>query len=519
MMKVILVVGVLLLAAFVEAHGVSIHITEKGFEPAKLEIDQGETVEFENLGTEYHWPASNIHPTHEIYPEFDPRRPLAPNESWEFAFDEPGEWRFHDHAFPEFIGVITVRKTEKIGFFSKIVAFFKKIGQATGLVVEDELSDNSNIETVQEHASVEFHIPKDYDQELLYTELKNNCMNKEPSCFNDALNSMVMTYGPKSALELLHKLQNDGLISLSVDDHQIAHRIGREVAKSFGINGQAFLLCTTDFNYGCQHGFFEYALGKARSTKEVAKLICESLDQSYPSKMKFYCYHGVGHGVLMANAYDLDAAIQLCDTLASTVGQDGCWQGVFMENVNAAMREEARAGIFSKDDPLAPCNVVEAKYQHECFINHAGWLMKFFINDIEKATRACLDAPANYISSCLQSVGLMVTNPTWQTSLAVNENTTDQTELAWKLCSRFPEGQRSECVIGGLDNIMNFDELNLTRAGKFCNLVDKDYKNLCYQRIGIALRGLTTDSDEIIKKCDTLDTTFREECLRGAQLA
>ncbi len=85
-------------------HIVRIH--DGSFEPAELTIKTGETVLFLNKGNEQHWPASNIHPTHGIYPEFDPQVSFGPNEFWSFTFDKAGNWRYHDHLFPEMKGVI-----------------------------------------------------------------------------------------------------------------------------------------------------------------------------------------------------------------------------------------------------------------------------------------------------------------------------------------------------------------------------------------------------------------------------
>ena len=46
-----------------------------------------------------------------------------------------------------------------------------------------------------------------------------------------------------------------------------------------------------------------------------------------------------------------------------------------MENVNAGMSGRALPGVFKRSDPLAPCDKVGDQYKHECYINHAGWLM------------------------------------------------------------------------------------------------------------------------------------------------
>lgn len=96
--------------ASVEPTGVvhEIVLTEDGYEPDTLEIERGDEVVFSTTRDEMFWPASNVHPTHRLYPAFDPEEPIEPDDEWSFVFDEPGEWRFHDHLAPFFTGVITV---------------------------------------------------------------------------------------------------------------------------------------------------------------------------------------------------------------------------------------------------------------------------------------------------------------------------------------------------------------------------------------------------------------------------
>jgi|CXWL01.1.fsa_nt_gi plastocyanin len=85
-----------------------ITLTKEGFSPSKITIKLGERVTFNTTEGELFWPASNLHPSHLIYAEFDPKKPLQPNEVWSFTFTKAGEWQFHDHLSPYFTGVITV---------------------------------------------------------------------------------------------------------------------------------------------------------------------------------------------------------------------------------------------------------------------------------------------------------------------------------------------------------------------------------------------------------------------------
>lgn len=359
-------------------------------------------------------------------------------------------------------------------------------------------------------------LPKEYNLESIYSGLKFTCQPADFNCISDTLEQLTHTVGPQAAIAVLGRLQKMGKVEKQVDDHQLAHHIGRQTAATFGIDAKAFLFCPmADYNGGCQHGFFEHVLGKTKTAKEAAESICESLGDDFSSKDKFYCYHGVGHGVMMAKAYDLTASLDTCNSLSLGMGQDGCWQGVFMENVNTALRGEARQGVFSETDPLSPCTNMEEKYQHECLINHAGWLMKYFKNDVSLATNACLKAIK--VSSCLQSIGLMVTNPSWQSNLLRDKS--DDLELnAWRICQKFPQEKVGECIIGAVDNIANFNQFDIAKSSRFCHLVSKEYQILCFQIIGKNLRNQAVNVQKIPQICQSLEENFAKECLRSAGL-
>ena len=359
-----------------------------------------------------------------------------------------------------------------------------------------------------------------YSTDTLLTSSLESCRSKADSCYVKELEKVTTSYGPKASLALLKSFQKQGVVSAKQDDHQLAHSIGRFTAKKFGITGESFLRCDTSFNYGCQHGFFEYALGVVGSAKDTAEKICGSFQGTYSSKFIFYCYHGVGHGILMAKAYDVPSALETCDSLRTSAGKEGCWQGVFMENANAGMRGEARSGQFSKENPLLPCSQVADIYKYQCFINHAGWLVTVFPYDMAAASAACLDAPSEYINACMQSLGLMVSNPSWQYSLTTNTEGIALEAIAWKLCLQFPEKYRDQCVIGAVDNLLNFHELDLSSPKTFCNKISSVYTLICYNQIGSSLRSQVLKDDKIREACFSMkeDKINTQSCFNGAGL-
>ena len=506
------------------------------FTPARVEIDPGGQVVFVNHSGDDFWPASNDHPTHEVYDGFDSRKPVSDGELWAFSFDEPGEWEYHNHLTPDQGAVVVVgsgtASTRADGAPAVVptadpdrpdgvLAWARET--LVALFVGGDGDSPSADET--DDATETFGISPLYGG--------HECASIDKSCVAKAIRAKTNDDGPVAAGDLLALLLSDGRVDGSVvDEHQLAHEMGRQTAETYGVSSEAFMRCPMSaYNGGCQHGYFEYVLGKTDATTEAAEIICKSLAGTYSSKDYFYCYHGVGHGVMMAQAYQLDRALVICDELPGRIKQHGCWQGVFMENVNAGLSGKARSGVFSPDDPLAPCNALESKYQHECYVNHAGWLMKVFDKGVERASAACLDADPRFVPSCLQSIGLMVTNPVWQRTL-FRPSLWQRVQLAvfgtafgasfetvsWKLCRAFPSGHRDQCVVGAVDNIMNFDGFEISRAKVFCGEVDEGFRTLCHTRIGRGLRTQATHPAMVRQTCLAFEGSDWSACLDGAGL-
>ena len=81
---------------------------QDSFQPETLTIKKCTKVVFENQDNVPRWPASNLHPTHGIYPEFDPLQPIEVGLDWSFVFEKIGSWRYHDHLAPSMRGTVAV---------------------------------------------------------------------------------------------------------------------------------------------------------------------------------------------------------------------------------------------------------------------------------------------------------------------------------------------------------------------------------------------------------------------------
>lgn len=93
----------------VEGQGVVlVAVNDEGFTPRTIEARAGDRIVWVNEGSRPHWPASDVHPTHEVYAELDPLGPIAPGQSWEFVAAEVGRWTIHDHLAPDHTGTVVI---------------------------------------------------------------------------------------------------------------------------------------------------------------------------------------------------------------------------------------------------------------------------------------------------------------------------------------------------------------------------------------------------------------------------
>jgi plastocyanin len=76
--------------------------------PNTVNVKVGDTVKFVNNDNVSRWPASGVHPTHQICPGFDSLRGLNTGESYSFIFSEAKTCPWHDHLKPIINGQIVV---------------------------------------------------------------------------------------------------------------------------------------------------------------------------------------------------------------------------------------------------------------------------------------------------------------------------------------------------------------------------------------------------------------------------
>lgn len=366
-----------------------VEITKEGFTPQEASVDTGSTIIFINKDSFSHWPASNVHPTHDLYPEFDPKSPVKPAQSWAFKPKKAGEWKYHDHLSPHLRGIVIVTKEEgeveenieaetKVNLFDNVKKLIDKVFLGLKNVFKTGDSD------------------KEKKQTFNFGGFKTANYQKQ----EEMVQKVAEEQGGQAAWQNIKKAFS-GQSGSSGNIHDIAHLVGGLIFNEKGITG--LKLCSSEFAFGCYHGFLDKAFAKSLDNLAEAQDACLGLgrDGSGPAAS---CIHGIGHGI--ASNFlttDLKKSLSTCRKLTS--GQEYCFDGVFMEFVRSA------PGSFYKvDDPLYPCTELENDfgyiYSFSCGRNQPPLLMGRFRLPFEEVSSICLASTSKPLKEgCVEALG------------------------------------------------------------------------------------------------------------------
>ena len=441
-----------------------VEMKDDAFLPDQIIIQQGDTVKFINKGNNSHWPASNIHPTHGIYPEFDSERGIAPGESWEFQFSKPGRWRMHDHLYSKITGEVIVERKEGVA------AFWNRLSTS--------FTDFKNKLTKTDEKYNDLITAED-------TELFKN---------DEQLYSYVKKFGPKQTITHLNELSSE-----FGDCHETAHRAGRISYEIY--DAEAFKNCSAECHSGCYHGATE-SYFKEHGTDNLASdlnLICSNELNSFFSHQ---CMHGIGHGLMAWSNYDLPKALTSCELLS--MGEESCFTGVFMENIVGGLSEEE--GHFSwylNNDPQYPCVFVEEKFKSSCYTMQTSRMMQLFYGDFAKVAENCNKVPDAYKKTCFESMGRDVGG--------VSRN---NPQKAIGSCMHAPQGEfRRGCLSGAVQDSF-WDPSGQDVALEFCRLLtDSEEKNSCYHILFFRMSEVLPDENSQKDFCQKTEVTHREGCI------
>ena len=454
-----------------QRHGnpIVIEITEDGFIPNEVSITQGETVIWRNIGRRSHWPASNFHPTHTLYPEkseddclgssFDACGALQLGESWTFIFSEVGSWRYHDHLFPSLGGIIHVRNNEgehsekkysialvglsifgQHNFFGQFFDFFADfIAQFKKLLDFVEGIDVSDPEA--------FLISTPEQQEETIMRLSNS--------------------SPGRAWEYLKKtaVRNDGVV---LNVHGLAHTIGNALYRKKGFEGMQ--ICDPAFSFGCYHGVTEEFL-QEKGVKKVPSA-AKKCKEVFPARNQFMqyssCVHGIGHGLLTLREFDLKKALQDCDMLEEG-DRSYCYDGVFMEHSFSASKKD-----LVNTGPWSLCKNLDEKYHINCARYQPSIFSTVFAMSFTEIANTCIEAPTGTLREhCIIAVGFSVAH-----------KTRGDADIILEMCKAIKDNvYKNQCIIAAAEELI-FQGYQGWKENAFtlCFVLSGEWQEQCRKR-------------------------------------
>jgi hypothetical protein len=292
---------------------------------------------------------------------------------------------------------------------------------------------------------------------------------------------------------------------INAQSHSIAHAIGELSLRYYRTPGEALAHCNNDFQSGCIHGV---VIGFLESTTDSAAFVklCAPDQIKGTDFLRFNCLHGLGHAAMSLTKYNLQQALDKCDTLTMEWDQSSCYGGVFMENVVTLWEGNDFLTTYKKDDHLYPCTGLAEKYLVQCYLMQSSVILIKNRYDFAEAFTECDGAQPRYMSTCYQSLGREVSGFTLRS-----------TPKSLELCGLARAEMRYACIVGAAKNFVDFFG-RIDEGAGLCQAADAGVKQACYFAIGEEAGVLHTDMAGRRADCMKIESQYLDACLQGARV-
>lgn len=501
-----------------------VEMTDQGFSPQGVTVSPGTGVRFKNVDVLQHWPATHLHPTHTSYPNsdirkcgtleegrlFDSCRAIEPGEEWTFVFQEIGEWGYHDHLAPQFLGAVTVSPVDgyqapQEGFFHRTALRLWGMLDATFRITAHapvrglELSHNGGALK-----------PSSFFGKFKSSDLESKTDYESVNMLSIAYDALEIrrAVSQLGLQRVMEKLVEDSHEGYTNQCHSEAHYVGHAAYDL--LRERAFVECNESCHSGCYHGAMEALFWDVAPSELTQKIQDTCLSLETPFEI-FQCFHGSGHGFLAFTGYDVPKALEQCEKLGTREATSSCYGGIFMENVVAGLGlAPGNTGHVTEwlswDDPLYPCDLYTNNQDaaERCYEMQTSWMLVIFTQDYDKVVDACLGAEESMIPICFRSFGRDVTG-----------NFLRKPEDIIPYCDKVPDPYYPSCIYGAVSTTINFWGSDIgIRAAEFCEAVDKPTgKDACYDRFIERVPFIFATEDAQIEACDTIsEEPYHERC-------
>lgn len=308
-----------------------------------------------------------------------------------------------------------------------------------------------------------------------------------------ALHHWLSLIGTKAYMERMREEAE----SAGAECHTPAHVIGRASYEVFG--NRTFETCSAECHSGCYHGATEayFAKNGTGDLNESLGTICSFSENAF---FTHQCVHGIGHGLMAWESYELPKALTDCDLLAD--GRESCYTGVFMENIVGGLGgNTGHVTNYLSDDPHFPCSIVDMQYKGSCYFLQTSRMIQLFDGDFGKVAAACAEAPSDVRGQCFESMGRDVGG-------RFRERPGD----AIAQCKKAEGAGRSQCLHGVVDDLL-WDPTQADAALTFCKtLASEADKRMCYDKLALRATQVFPSASAANGFCERFETPYSRTC-------
>ncbi len=426
----------------------TVYKTPWGYFPYKIEIALGTEVTFKNLTRQYMWPASDLHPTHDAYQEFDPQGAIDPYAEWSFTFDQRGVWSYHDHVAAQLTGRIAVH---------------------------DEFGST------------------DFDCEG----------SDKKACWVAAIENALVEEGIPAAYATLISI-HDRYPEFATPCHNYAHDIGLKSFVYYGKNAE-FGPETSYCNAGFYHGFVEGLIDNNSDIKAVEDFCNrtgERLRDSFPLAEQ-QCRHGIGHASIeyYMNRYPelmgtpnelIKRSLETCRALDNVGDEDmRCASGIFNVYRDLVMVTSGFNAYKQGKEIYAICAAVEEEFEKEgCYrefskMHAGGEEAQAFLNAVRDGVP--LENPFvldDFMVAEDQEIHLPRATMSWAMIMGKRAVHEYSPAAVWGVCDYVPEMAKEMCLRGISDGAFTssapFEEYKTVLPMCADDYLNDDERRECY---------------------------------------
>lgn len=327
-------------------------------------------------------------------------------------------------------------------------------------------------------------------------------------------------------------------LPFGLDQHLLGHIVGDILYEQEGIDGMA--LCTHDFRNACSHtmvigALIDYGEGALPQIRDACH------DAPGGTGAYTMCFHGLGHGVLAYNGYDMEKTVAMCGRFGTEEYNNReaieCFGGAIMEIIGGGGHDEEtwamkRKEYLHKSDPFGICEsaIVPDSYRPMCYNYMTPFAFEAYDADMaypdpkiyEKTFALCDEVPKSQEAerqACFGGLGKefigIATGRNFTPDYEPNE---EQLGLMYDWCTRAkPQDGLNYCINSTMDSLYWGGERPYSTALSYCSLVqDDESRDECFGKLISNVAIYIADQNYRHSFCAAMPSRYQNSC--GEQL-